>query len=104
MIQAVKGAVLKVAPAARERVRERRKRPIRQETLPHELHKEVNGYQASIRALEKEELQLKASLMDETRVKIELFTALSDTRRKQQSLAEECREKMWRLPGSGEVW
>ena len=92
MIQAVKGAVLKVAPAARERVRERRKRPIRQETLPHELRK-VNGYQASIRALEKEKLQLKASLMDETRVKIELFTALSDARRKQQSLAEESRRK-----------
>ena len=58
-----------------------------------ELQRDLANCRVTIRALEEERNQLKLSLGDETRVKIELFTALSDASRKQQSLVEECHRK-----------
>lgn len=57
------------------------------------LKRELSACHATLRSMEEERKQLKASLTDETRVKIELFTALSDARRKHQSLTEELQRK-----------
>ena len=57
------------------------------------LKRELNACHTTMRSMEEERKQLKASLTDETRVKIELFTALSDARRKHQSLSEELQRK-----------
>ena len=48
------------------------------------LSKELAAKRSAVRGLEEELKQMKASLADETRVKIELFTALSEARRKHQ--------------------
>lgn len=78
----------------RERELERAGRELQQrDRMCDDLRKELAIRRASVRALEEEKAQLKASLVDETRVKIELFTALSDLRRKKQSLMEECHRK-----------
>ena len=65
----------------------------RQEKVGIDLKKELAGHLISLRSIEREKQQLKISLADETRVKIELFTALSDARRKQQGLVDECHRK-----------
>lgn len=57
------------------------------------LRREMSTCHTLMRSMEEERKQLKASLTDETRVKIELFTALSDARRKYQSLLEELQRK-----------
>ena len=55
--------------------------------------KDLSSKQSTLKAFEEEKKQLTASLADETRVKIELFTALSEARRKHQSLMEDCQRK-----------
>ncbi|KAL5457272.1 hypothetical protein EMCRGX_G034519 [Ephydatia muelleri] len=57
------------------------------------LKRELSTCHTSLRGLEEDRKQLKASLTDETRVKIELFTALSEARRKHQGLLEELQRK-----------
>ena len=57
------------------------------------IRKELGGCRIALQGLNEQRTQLKASLADETRVKIELFTALSDSRRKQQGLMDELRRK-----------
>ena len=58
-----------------------------------ELRKELTGQCMSFRNTEGEKQGLKIALADETRVKIELFTALSEARRKHQSLMDENHRK-----------
>ncbi len=55
--------------------------------------KDLNLKENALRSFNEERNQLKASLADETRVKIELFTALSEARRKHQGLMEECQRR-----------
>ena len=57
------------------------------------LKKELSNQHILYRAIEGERHQLKIALADETRVKIELFTALSEAGRKQQTLIDECHRK-----------
>ena len=57
------------------------------------LKRELSTCHTSLRGLEEDRKQLKASLTDETRVKIELFTALSEARRKHQGLFEELQRR-----------
>lgn len=52
------------------------------EKVGEELREKMDGKVALITALENEKRQLKMSLADETRVKIEMFTALSDAGKK----------------------
>lgn len=52
------------------------------EKVREELREMMDGKIALIKALESEKQQLKMSLADETRVKIEMFTALSEARKK----------------------
>lgn len=52
------------------------------EKIREELRGTMNEKMASIKALENDKQQLKVALVDETRVKIEMFTALSDARKK----------------------
>ena len=52
------------------------------EKVREELREMMDGKMSLIKALESEKQQLKALLGDETRVKIEMFTALSDARKK----------------------
>ncbi|XP_064404993.1 macoilin-like [Halichondria panicea] len=55
--------------------------------------KDLNLKENALRSFNEERKQLKASLADETRVKIELFTALSEARRKYQGLMDECQRR-----------
>ncbi len=55
--------------------------------------KDIVSKQNNLKAFEEEKKQLKVALADETRVKIELFTALSEARRKHQVLLEECQRR-----------
>ena len=57
------------------------------------IRKELAACRNTLGLMDEERTQLKAALADETRVKIELFTALSDSRRKQQILVDELRRK-----------
>ena len=57
------------------------------------LKKDLNCQCLSIRSVESDKQGLKVALADETRVKIELFTALSEARKKHQSLVEDGRRK-----------
>ena len=52
------------------------------EKVREELREKMDGKVALITALENEKQQLKMALADETRVKIELFTALSEAGKK----------------------
>ena len=65
----------------------------KKEKLYDELRKELAGQRMAIQVCEGEKQQLKVALNDETRVKIELFTALSEAGRKQQTLIDECHRK-----------
>lgn len=49
-----------------------------------DLKGDIAQFRTALRNAEENNHQLKRSLADETRVKIELFTALSDTRRYQE--------------------
>ncbi len=69
------------------------KENLKKEKTWEDIKKELSSHRMSLRMMEGEKQQLKISLADETRVKIELFTALSDAGRKQQSLLEECIRK-----------
>lgn len=66
---------------------------IKREKVYDELRKDMAGQRMTIQVCEGEKQQLKMALNDETRVKIELFTALSEAGRKQQSLIDECHRK-----------
>lgn len=57
------------------------------------LKKDLTCQCLSFRSVEGEKQGLKVALADETRVKIELFTALSEARRKHQSLLDDCHRK-----------
>lgn len=70
-----------------------RKELIRKDKSCEELRKELTGQRKAFRAVDAEKQQLNISLADETRVKIELFTALSEAGRKQQGLVDECHRK-----------
>ncbi len=86
--------------AKRERELERAHREVQgREKVIKELQQKVGACQVVLHRLEEERNQLKLSLHDETKVKIELFTALSDARRKQQNLVEECRRKNMEIDG-----
>ena len=52
------------------------------EKIREELREQLDAKVASLKALEQERQQLKVSLADETRVKIEMFTALSEAGKK----------------------
>ena len=54
-----------------------------------DAHQDHGRLQGALKAMEEECRQLRDSLTDETRVKIDLLTALSDARRKQEGMAEE---------------
>ena len=69
------------------------KEMLKKEKIGEELRKEVAGQRMSLQVCEGEKQQLKVALNDETRVKIELFTALSEAGRKQQTLIDECHRK-----------
>ena len=70
-----------------------RKELAKREKSCEDLKKELAGQRMAIRAIEMEKQQLKVALADETRVKIELFTALSEAGRKNQGLVDECHRK-----------
>lgn len=70
-----------------------RKELVKRDKSCDEMRKELNNYRMSVRVFDGEKQQLKVALADETRVKIELFTALSDAGRKQQTLVDECHRK-----------
>lgn len=70
-----------------------RKELLRKDKAYEELRKELSAQRKAYRAVEGEKQQLNISLADETRVKIELFTALSEAGRKQQVLVDECHRK-----------
>ena len=70
-----------------------RKELIRKDKSCEELRKELTGQRKAFRSIDAEKQQLNISLADETRVKIELFTALSEAGRKQQGLVDECHRK-----------
>lgn len=70
-----------------------RKELAKKDKLCDDLRKEVTNQRIMVRGTEGEKQQLKVALADETRVKIELFTALSDAGRKQQGLVDECHRK-----------
>ena len=70
-----------------------RKELAKKEKSCDEFKKEVSSQRMAFRAIEGEKQQLKVALADETRVKIELFTALSDAGRKNQGLMDECHRK-----------
>ena len=70
-----------------------RKELAKRERNCEDLKKELAGQRMTIRAIEGEKQQLKVALADETRVKIELFTALSEAGRKNQGLVDECHRK-----------
>ena len=52
------------------------------EKVREELREKLDGKMSSLKALEEERQQLKVALADETRVKIEMFTALSEAGKK----------------------
>ena len=58
-----------------------------------ELQKELMECCGALRSAEVQCEQLRSSLAGETRVKIELFTALSEARRKQEGMMEELKKK-----------
>ena len=64
-----------------------------------ELQKELAECFSVLRATEVQCDQLRSSLAGETRVKIELFTALSEARRKQEGLLEELQKKTAEVDG-----
>ena len=70
-----------------------RKELLRKDKSYEELRKELIAQRKAYRAIEMEKQQLNIALADETRVKIELFTALSEAGRKQQGLVDECHRK-----------
>lgn len=70
-----------------------RKELVKKDKACEDLRKELTGQCMTFRSIEGEKQGLKIALADETRVKIELFTALSDARRKHQSLADENHRK-----------
>lgn len=70
-----------------------RKELIRKDKSCEELRKELTSQRKAFRSIDAEKQQLNISLADETRVKIELFTALSEAGRKQQGLVDECHRK-----------
>lgn len=70
-----------------------RKELVRKDKSYEELRKELTAQRKAYRAVEAEKQQLNIALADETRVKIELFTALSEAGRKQQGLVDECHRK-----------
>ena len=70
-----------------------RKELVRKDKSHEELRKELTAQRKAYRSIEGEKQQLNIALADETRVKIELFTALSEAGRKQQGLVDECHRK-----------
>lgn len=70
-----------------------RKELMKRDKSCEELKKELAKQRMLYRAIDMEKQQLKVALADETRVKIELFTALSEAGRKQQTLVDECHRK-----------
>jgi chromosome segregation ATPase len=70
-----------------------RKELLRKDKSCEELRKELTAQRKAYRLVETEKQQLTIALADETRVKIELFTALSEAGRKQQGLVDECHRK-----------
>ncbi len=78
----------------REKELERVRREVQgRDKVIRELQQKLGVCQSTLERFEQERNQLKVALHDETKVKIELFTALSDARRKQQNLVDECRRK-----------
>lgn len=65
----------------------------KKEKIGEEQRKEIAAQQMALQVCDGEKQQLKMALNDETRVKIELFTALSEAGRKQQTLIDECHRK-----------
>lgn len=70
-----------------------RKELLRKDKAYEELRKELMAQRKAYRSIDIEKQQLNIALADETRVKIELFTALSEAGRKQQGLVDECHRK-----------
>lgn len=70
-----------------------RKELLRKDKSYEELRKELTAQRKAYRSIDTEKQQLNIALADETRVKIELFTALSEAGRKQQGLVDECHRK-----------
>ena len=70
-----------------------RKELVKKDKIYDDIRKDLAGQHMSFRSIEGEKQGLKIALADETRVKIELFTALSEARRKYQSLVDETHRK-----------
>lgn len=66
-----------------------RKESTRIDKVCEDIRKEFSSQSISFRSVEGEKQVLKVALADETRVKIELFTALSEARKKHHSLLED---------------
>ena len=70
-----------------------RKELLRKDKSFEEVRKELTAQRKAYARVEGEKQQLNVALADETRVKIELFSALSEAGRKHQGLVDECHRK-----------
>lgn len=85
---------LKAKLSAKDKELESLRKDLRKnEKMLEGARKDIVSKQNNLKVFEEEKKQLKDSLADETRVKIELFTALSEARRKHQGLLEECQRR-----------
>ena len=89
---------LKDKLASSEKDLERAKKDLAKcEKVRKELQELVDAKSASLKALEGERQQLKDSLADETRVKIEMFTALSEAGKKHREELQRKNREIQRL-------